>query len=102
MAMNVVDADSAAAELRRQLLRAVSQEVQSWKVAQGEAARRLGTDRVALNRLLQGKRTPSLQALLEFANAADMTFRFTLEDTTGTLVSLCGTPRPASHDSGKP
>jgi transcriptional regulator with XRE-family HTH domain len=76
-----------AKDLKDQLLEAVSHRVRSWNVAQSEAARRLGTDRVALNRMLQGRRTPSLEALLSFAHAADMTFHLMLDDgTSGAMV----------------
>ena len=91
--MTIGVTQSSAQALKRLLVEAVSDEVRSWKVAQSEAARRLGTDRVGLNRMLQGRRTPSLEALLSYADAANMTFHFTLEgySTAMTTESLVQT-----------
>jgi transcriptional regulator with XRE-family HTH domain len=87
--MRKMQARGGASDLKQRLLEAVSHEVRSWNVAQGEAARRLGTDRVALNRILQGKRTPSIEALLSYADAANIGYHFMLDErskSSGPLI----------------
>jgi transcriptional regulator with XRE-family HTH domain len=90
--------DGLAADLREQLRRAVVHKVDTWNVAQSEAARRLGTDRVALNRMLLGKRTPSIEALLSFADAADMTLRYIIEDRSSEPMQMSSNGLSAPDD----
>lgn len=71
----IADTPSEAANMkaRADLLSAVKAQVESWKVAQGLAAERLGITRPRLNDLLQGKlEKVSLDALVNLAAASGL------------------------------
>lgn len=66
-------AEAANLKARADLLSAVKAQVESWKVAQGAAATRLGITRPRLNDLLQGKVEKfSLDALVNLAAASGL------------------------------
>ena len=66
-------AEAANMKARADLLSAVKAQVESWKVAQGVAATRLGITRPRLNDLLQGKLEKfSLDALVNLAAASGL------------------------------
>jgi predicted XRE-type DNA-binding protein len=66
-------AEAANMKARADLLSAVKAQVESWKVAQGLAATRLGITRPRLNDLLQGKLEKfSLDALVNLAAASGL------------------------------
>lgn len=59
--------------MRANLLIAIEQRVQSWKVTQSEAARRLGISQPRLNDLLRGRITKfSLDTLVNLAHQAGL------------------------------
>ena len=66
-------AEAANMKARADLLSAVKARVESWKIAQGLAAKRLGITRPRLNDLLQGKLEKfSLDALVNLAAASGL------------------------------
>ena len=66
-------AEAANMKARADLLSAVKAQVESWKLAQGVAAGRLGITRPRLNDLLQGKLDKfSLDALVNLAAASGL------------------------------
>jgi predicted XRE-type DNA-binding protein len=69
-------AEAANMSMRSTLVIAIEQEVRSWKVTQGEAAKRLGITQPRLNDLLRGKLTNfSLDTLVNIADAAALRIR---------------------------
>ena len=67
---------AAAMKMRSSLLIAIEQKVESWKVTQAVAARRLGITQPRLNDLLRGKIDKfSLDMLIEIAAKADLKVR---------------------------
>lgn len=72
-------AEAANMKARADLLSAIKTQVQSWNLAQGAAAARLGITRPRLNDLLQGKLGKfSLDALVNLATAAGLTLELRL------------------------
>ena len=66
-------AEAANMKARADLLSAVKAQVESWKIAQGVAAKQLGITRPRLNDLLQGKLEKfSLDALVNLAAASGL------------------------------
>ena len=72
-AISDTPAEAANLKARADLLSAVKAQVESWKVAQGAAATRLGITRPRLNDLLQGKLDKfSLDARVNLAAASGL------------------------------
>lgn len=72
-------AEAANMKARADLLSAVKVRVESWKIAQGLAAKRLGITRPRLNDLLQGKLEKfSLDALVNLAAASGLVLEIKL------------------------
>lgn len=72
-AISDTPAEAANMTARAELLSAVKAQVESWQIAQGQAAKRLGITRPRLNDLLQGKLEKfSLDALVNLAAASGL------------------------------
>ncbi len=72
-AISDTPAEAANMTARAELLSAVKAQVESWTLAQGVAAKRLGITRPRLNDLLQGKLEKfSLDALVNLAAASGL------------------------------
>jgi predicted XRE-type DNA-binding protein len=83
--VNVWDAledtpSKAASTMRSDLLIALRQRIETWKVTQAEAARRLRITQPRLNDLLRGRITKfSLDALIKLAERADIHVRLRID-----------------------
>ena len=65
---------------RSELMIAVRSEIESWKVSQAEAARRLGLTQPRLNDLMRGRLDKfSLDALINLAGPAGLAVRLTIK-----------------------
>jgi predicted XRE-type DNA-binding protein len=74
-------AEAANMRARSALMIALRSRVESWTVAQAEAARRLGVTQPRLNDLLRGRVEKfSLDALVNLAGPAGLTVRIEIDD----------------------
>ena len=73
-------AEAANMRARSELMIAVRRKVESWRVGQSEAARRLGVTQPRLNDLLRGRIDKfSLDALINLARPAGLAVRIKIE-----------------------
>ena len=91
---NVWDAIEQTAEdahnmtMRSELMTSIERMVASWKLSQGEAAKRLGITRPRLNDLLRGKISKfSLDTLATLATRAGLVVRMSVRKGTGRKVA---------------
>lgn len=72
--------EAANMRLRSELMIAIQQFVEQWKVTQAEASKRLGITQPRLNELIKGRiGNFSLDALINIATAAGLTIRVEVE-----------------------
>jgi len=77
-------------KMRTALLIALRGKIESWKITQGEAAKRLGITQPRLNDLLKGRFNKfSLGALFDLATRAGLKVKVSIDDTRAK-------PRPRS------
>ena len=69
-------------KMRSQLMDALRQRIESWKVTQAEAAKRLAITQPRLNDLLKGRFSKfSLGALFDLATRAGLKIKLSIDDT---------------------
>jgi predicted XRE-type DNA-binding protein len=69
-------------KMRSRLMDALRDKVESWKITQSAAAKRLGITQPRLNDLLNGRfNTFSLGALFDLATKAGLKVKVTIDDT---------------------
>ena len=79
-ALEANEADAINMTMRSELMTSIEKMVESWKVPQGEAAKRLGLTRPRLNDLLRGKISKlSLDALATLATRAGLSAQMTVK-----------------------
>jgi predicted XRE-type DNA-binding protein len=67
--------------MRSQLMNALRDKIESWKITQGEAAKRLGITQPRLNDLLKGRFNKfSLGALFDLATRAGLKVKLSIDD----------------------
>ena len=81
-ALEANEADAINMTMRSELMTSIEKMVESWKIPQGEAAKRLGLTRPRLNDLLRGKISKfSLDALATLATRAGLSVKLSVKKT---------------------
>ena len=79
-ALEANESDAINMTMRSELMTSIEKAVASWKLPQGEAAKRLGLTRRRLNDLLRGKISKfSLDALATLATRAGLTVKLSVK-----------------------
>ena len=79
-ALEANEADAINMTMRSELMTSIEKMVESWKIPQGEAAKRLGLTRPRLNDLLRGKISKfSLDALATLATRAGLSVHLSVK-----------------------
>ena len=82
-AIEANEADAINMTMRSDLMTSIEKAVGSWKLSQGEAAKRLGITRPRLNDLMRGKISKfSLDALMTLATRAGLTVKMSVKKPT--------------------